>query len=257
MSPSQFVIKSSTESLLQILVERTKRYVDALLKTHSYVTIAFSGGRTPKKFFQQLRFSSLPWKYIHIFLVDERWVPPTHEESNYRLLKENLLDYIPIPEENVHPMPVLHETPEKSAQKYEQEILSVFGLAARQIPEFDLIFLGMGADGHTASIFPGDVAKRVFQSSNLVMTLFVPQLDTYRMTLTLKVINNAKQVWFLVTGKEKAKTLQKIHCTNVDPLNYPAKAVNPTNQPPIWFLDSDAASLLKNCIKTNPYVAKK
>lgn len=219
-------------------------------KTQDLVTVAFSGGSTPKLLFKELltHSTSLPWEKTHVFLVDERWVPVEHEERNFRVLKELLLDHVPIPSRNVHPMPVAQPDPAVASADYELTLGQVFGIQQPDIPAFDLVLLGLGSDGHTASMFPGEPSQVPLTTDRWVVAPYVPKLASYRMTLTLRVLNNARNVWFLVTGPSKEEILPVV--LGKEPFDislYPSQAVDPPN-PPVWWVDEEAATKLN---KTN------
>lgn len=201
------------------------------------VTLALSGGSTPRGMHEILaRAEGIDWSNVHIFWGDERTVPPDHPDSNFRMAKESLLDHIDIPEENIHRMRGELD-PNEAAREYEQEIRRVFSINADQVPEFDVILLGMGADGHTASLFPGTEA--LDEDHRLVVANEVPQLDTVRLTLTYPVLNNARLVLFLVAGDDKADAAEQ--CT-FNPSPPPAGRVRPENGAIVWLLDRSAAA---------------
>ena len=180
-------------------------FINEQLKEKENISVAFSGGSTPNLLFSELgsilNRKKIPWDKIQIFQADERWVPRTHKENNFRTLKHLLLDKLQIPEENIHPMPVTEDKEETTRKNYEMEIRLLLG---NKNPSFDLILLGMGEDGHTASIFPGESGKIPLNSQNFVEIQFVKKLDSLRMTLTSKVLLNSQNIWLLITGAKKA-----------------------------------------------------
>lgn len=201
------------------------------------VTIALSGGSTPKKMHEMLaRKERIDWSNVHVFWGDERTVPPDHPDSNYRMAKETLLDLIGIPDSNIHRMKGEID-PEDAALQYEAEIRSVFRLVEGEIPRFDVILLGMGADGHTASLFPGTDA--LTETDRLVVANHVPQLQTTRLTLTYPVLNNARLVIFLVAGNDKAEAANECLVGSEVP---PASLVRPSDGDLRWLFDASAAS---------------
>lgn len=205
------------------------------------VTVALSGGSTPRKMHEMLaRADGIDWSNVHVFWGDERTVPPDHADSNYRMAKETLLDHVEIPAENVHRM-AGEIAPEAAAQQYEDEIRRVFNLGQGEIPRFDVILLGMGADGHTASLFPGTDA--LDEMNRLVVANQVPQHDTVRLTLTYPVLNNARLVLFVVAGEDKADAANQ--CTfGANPP--PAGRVQPHDGNLVWMLDAGAAAKLSD-----------
>lgn len=203
--------------------------------------IALSGGSTPLSAYTLLAAppyrNGIAWDKVHIFWSDERCVPPEHAESNYGAAKTALLDHIAIPAGNVHRMRG-ELPPDEAADEYRQQLLAYF--ATPGFPVFDLILLGLGTDGHTASLFPGSAALRTGEVP--VTENYVASLESWRLTFTLPLINAARQVVFLVSGASKASIVEEIMQPGGRPL--PAKAVNPHSGGLTWLLDADAASLL-------------
>jgi 6-phosphogluconolactonase len=202
-------------------------------------TMALSGGSTPKHLYSLLASpdynNQIPWNNVRLFWGDERCVPPDHPESNFRMAQEALLSKIKIPAENIHRMHGEQE-PRDAAAEYEKELQIFFGLNSGMLPRFDLILLGIGEDGHTASLFPGSDALN--ETNDLVVAPFVAKLNSYRLTLSLPVLNNAANVWFLVTGASKADAVKKAFSGSSD---LPAAKVQPVNGRLLWFITQDAA----------------
>lgn len=211
-----------------------------------YCAVCLSGGSTPRETYELLArepFSSeVPWSQIHIFWGDERCVPPDQADNHHRMASELLLTKVPIPSQNIHRVPVELNDPTKAAEEYESLIRSFFGDLGKKLPSFDLILLGMGADGHMASLFPGTEGLNEIQS--WVTAHYVPKLDAFRITLTLPVLNNARQVMFLVSGAAKAEALQSVLQGSADLLELPARLVRPEGTV-LWLVDQSAASLLE------------
>ena len=199
--------------------------------------MALAGGSTPRDVYSLLSERNLDWKNIHLFWGDERTVPPDQEESNFRMVKESLLNRIDIPSKNVHRMKGEID-PQKAAAEYEELLVKEF---EESLPRFDLILLGIGADGHTASLFPGTDA--VGEKRKWVRAVNVPQLQTWRITLTLPVINNANEVIFLVSGSSKSEILPKVVSSDEPDESYPASMVYPSNGNLTWMVDSAAANM--------------
>jgi 6-phosphogluconolactonase len=198
-----------------------------------------AGGSTPKATYGILArdyAERIDWSRVHVFFGDERNVPPDHEDANYRMAREALLDHVPIG--GVHRMRG-ELPPDEAAAAYEVELREFFG--AEKLPRFDLILLGIGGDGHTASLFPETPALEVHD--RWVVANPVPKLDTTRITLTVPVINAARSVVFLAAGKDKAEALKEILEGDADPREYPAKLVQPPGGPE-WMLDRAAAGSL-------------
>lgn len=184
----------------------------------------------------------LPWQRMHFFWSDERPVGPQHSESNYRMANEAMLSRVVVPEENVHRILGEKSSAQEAADAYESELRSFFELANNKLPRLDLILLGMGADGHTASIFPGSEVLQ--ERRRLVAAPWVEKLHTYRITMTLPVLNNAAKVLFLVSGEDKAVMLKEV--INGEPGKFPAQAIKPNAGALTWLLDESAASRLHN-----------
>jgi 6-phosphogluconolactonase len=195
--------------------------------------VALAGGSTPKATYEVLardHAEDVDWPNVHVFFGDERTVPPDHEDSNYRMAREALLDLVPTG--SVHRMRG-ELPPDEAAASYETDLRQFFGGEA----VLDLVMLGIGGDGHTASLFPGTPALEV--TDRLVVANPVPKLDTTRLTLTAPVLSAARAVSFLVAGEGKAEALREILEGDADPHRYPAKLVRPPGGP-TWFVDRDA-----------------
>jgi 6-phosphogluconolactonase len=209
--------------------------------------VAISGGSTPKAAFKLLADPQepwrerMPWNKLELYWVDERTVPPDSAESNYRMTREALLDHAPLRSEQVHRIEGELE-PEVAAARYESMLRNDFRLEGAESPRFDLVELGMGDDGHTASLFPHTEA--IHTLGRLVMANQVPQKDTWRITLTWPVINNASSVFFLIGGADKAKVLSDVFMGARDPERLPSQLIWPASGILTLFLDKDAAALL-------------
>ncbi len=202
--------------------------------------VALSGGSTPKILYRVLAgdayLQKVDWSRTHVFFSDERFVPPESLDSNYRSALDGLLSKVRIPPGNVHPVPTVNIDPDAAAQQYSKLIES--DVPGDPWPRFDLIFLGMGADGHTASLFPGSDALRI--DDRLVAPNFVEKLKSWRITFTFPLLNAGRTVLFLVTGEDKAARVEEIFSG----ADYPAARVNPDQGELVWLLDSAAASRL-------------
>ena len=200
--------------------------------------VALAGGSTPKATYEALardHASDVDWPNVHVFFGDERTVPPDHEDSNYRMAREALFDQVPVG--SVHRMRG-ELPPEEAAASYEEGLRTFFG---QEPPVLDLVMLGIGGDGHTASLFPETSALEV--TDRLVVANLVPKLDTTRITLTFPFLNASREVFFLVAGEDKAEALKEILGGDADPREYPARLVQPSGGP-TWMVDREAASLL-------------
>jgi 6-phosphogluconolactonase len=202
-------------------------------------TVALSGGSTPKRMFQILAeqfFDKVTWSGIQFFWSDERHVPPDHPESNYRMANEALLSHVPVSVSNVYRIRGENPNAADAARDYERTVVEV---TKQTVPRFDLIFLGLGTDGHTASIFPG--SQVLHETQRLVAAPYVEKFKSYRITMTLPLINNGASVVFLVSGAEKAEIVKEVF---EGENKYPAQAVTPVQGELIWMLDKAAASKL-------------
>lgn len=203
--------------------------------------VALAGGRTPRRLYEALAEShgaDVRWERVHIFWGDERYVPPDDPQSNYRLAREVLLDRVPIPAANVHRMPTELPSPASAARAYEALLRRHLGPR----PRFDLVLLGLGADGHVASVFPGSPA--VAEERRWVMAVEAPAAPRRRLTLTLPTINRAARVFVVVAGPQKAAALARALMGPVDPWRHPASAVRPVDGSLVWWTDEAAAARL-------------
>lgn len=217
--------------------------IQTIEKSEDIFHCALSGGSTPKLLFDYLA-EKYPdnelWKRVHFYWGDERCVPPGHEESNYKMTKEHLLDKINIPDENIHR--VLGENdPLTEANRYSHELQTFIPLEDEK-PVFDLIILGMGTDGHTASIFPHQ--KELLHSEKICDVAKHPDTGQYRVTLTGNVINLAREVVFLVTGENKKEKIHEIFNKTGDWKTYPASHIQPKRGILKWFMDGDAGTYI-------------
>jgi 6-phosphogluconolactonase len=208
--------------------------------------LALSGGHTPQRLFQLLATDAisdqLPWHHIHLFQVDERCVPPDTAQSNYRMIREAWLDRVPSAMAHFHRMEAERADLDRAAHDYADALAEVLEPAPGQFPRLNLVLLGMGNDGHTASLFPG--SKALSEMKLWVVPNHVEKLKMYRMTLTYPVLNAAAELVFMVAGEDKAETLQKVlHAADGAP-QFPAQGIRPTNGHVRWYLDQAAAHLL-------------
>jgi len=214
------------------------------IATKKRFVVAISGGSTPRRFYTLLGSETyrdqVDWQHVHFFWVDERCVPEEHEESNFRTAFDTLLSKIPIPDENIHRIRG-GEDPDRAARDYEEEIKKFFGVS--ESPIFDLIILGTGEDGHTASLFPG--SKSLDEKMRLAIPVYLEESRRNRITLTLPVLNNADQILFLVTGPSKASVLSEILGEREKRKLLPAGLINPLRGSMIWLIDQGAAGKLR------------
>lgn len=201
--------------------------------------LVLSGGRTPEGVYRALAGADVDWKKVHAWFGDERCVPPDHADSNHRMARAALLGQVPLPPANVHRI-AGEKDAYRAAEDYELEIRRVLDLDDDAWPRFDLILLGMGADGHTASLFPDTTALE--DESQLCCATWVESLKTYRVTLTFPVLNHAAAVLFLATGADKGPALRKALAPTIDDDTPPAGRVRPVDGELAWFLDRALAS---------------
>jgi 6-phosphogluconolactonase len=234
---------TTPQELFEAAAEEVVRAANQAVAQRGRFTIALSGGSTPKNLYTLLATNartSLPWDRMYFFWSDERHVPPADPGSNYRMAEEAMLSKIPVAASNVFRVPTENPDAAAAAEAYEQTLRKFFALEAGQVPRFDLILLGMGPDGHTASLFPETAALR--EKSRLVVANWVEKLKTSRITFTLPLLNAARGVAFLVSGTDKASALHEVLEGNAPGEQYPAKLVQPGDGKLIWFLDRAAAS---------------
>ena len=237
-------VSSTAADLFHAAAEEFVKVGRQAIGAQGRFAVALSGGSTPRSLYSLLASSypDFPWARTYLFFGDERHVPPTDPESNYRMVNEALLTKIAIPAQNV--FRVKAEMPDAAfaAADYETQIRKFFELKPTEFPRFDLIFLGMGPDGHTASLFPDSEGLK--ENSKLVIANWVEKSKTHRISLTFPVLNNAGEVIFLASGPHKAEMVHKILETKPTP-PFPAQLVQPTNGQLLWMLDESAATKLK------------
>lgn len=251
---AQIRVYKDNEELALKAARRFARLADQYVVGCGRFTVVLSGGATPKAMFQFLATSpfveTVPWSSIYFFWGDERCVAPDHSDSNYRMAVETLLSQVPVPQENIFRIPAELADPSLAAQKYSDTLINFFlktidpGTTAplSNVPRFDLVFLGMGADAHTASLFPGSAA--LHNETDIVTANYVEKFKAHRITLTTKTINNARTVTFLVAGEDKAETLKNVLEGERNTELYPSQLIHPTKGTLLWLVDEGAASLL-------------
>src|ERR1041385_2920119 len=239
-----FEIFANSQELARGAAEYFIARSDEAVALKGFFTVALSGGSTPQALYQLLAdadepfHAQVPWSRTHFFWSDERHVPPDHPDSNYRMAHKAMLSRVPVPESNIHRIHSENPDANAAANEYEQTLLQ---LTKQTLPQLDLILLGLGPDGHTASIFPG--SEVLHETKRLVAAPWVEKFNTYRITMTLPLLNNSASVLFLVSGAEKAEMVKKV----IEGLKqYPAQAVQPTHGQLLWMRDKDAAAGLSN-----------
>jgi 6-phosphogluconolactonase len=250
MSNCEIIICPNAVDLGRQTAERFTGLAGQAIHDTGRFTVALSGGSTPRNLYEILAgpgyAGRVAWEHAHFFWGDERCVPPEHPESNYGMVKAALLSKITIPEANVHRM-AGEKDPEIAAAEYEKTLVDFFSKPG-EWPRFDLMLLGVGEDGHTASLFPGSDALE--NTENLVVATYVEKLKAHRLTLTLPVINHAAKIWFLVAGASKAAIVREIFKDEAAS-RYPAARVEPTDGRLTWFITQDAAADLPAQLATS------
>jgi 6-phosphogluconolactonase len=244
-SSSEILICADAAELAREAARRFAELAEVFVGSVGKFTVALSGGSTPKAMYSILAekpfANSLPWRSIYFFWGDERCVLPDHADSNYRMANETLLSKVPVPRENVFRIPAEDADHERAAANYSATLRKFFG---EELPHLDLIFLGMGADGHTASLFPGTAALRV--KDRIAVANHVQKLQSWRITLTAEAINRALNIMFLAAGQDKAATLKEVIEGPRDLEKYPSQLIEPNYGSLLWMVDEAAASRLSN-----------
>ncbi len=257
----KFKIFSDIANLTRFAAESFVEIGSRAIEEKGWFAVALSGGSTPKALYQLLASESfknkIDWTKVFFFFGDERRVPPDDEESNFRMANENFFQLLRIPDENIFRWQTELGNAGKIAADYEQRIENFFELdvkppahaggSDKKSPRFDLILLGMGTDGHTASLFPFTEAVKTgcVSGRSTVAVNYVEKLGETRFTMTFPVINNAANIIFLITGAEKAETLKEVLEGEYNPEKFPAQKVKPTNGNLLWLVDAEAARLLQ------------
>jgi 6-phosphogluconolactonase len=241
-------ILATSADLFRAAAEEFTRIGREAIAARSRFTVALSGGSTPKSLYSLLaaNYAGFDWSRTFLFFGDERHVPPGDAESNYRMVNESLLSKISIPAENIFRVKAENPDAAAAAADYEAQMQKFFALSPGQFPRFDLILLGLGPDGHTASLFPGSEGLK--EQSKLVIANWVDKFKTRRISFTFPVLNNAAEVMFLASGTDKADIVQQVlEGGTVEAKNapsYPAQGVLPNDGKVLWMLDEAAAKKL-------------
>lgn len=247
MAQPLILISHDAEQMSQEAANQLTQLAQQQVRTSGRFSAALAGGSTPKRLYELLASepyrSRIPWQSVYLFWGDERCVPPDHPESNFRMAHEALLSSVPIPQTNIHRILVDWADPEHAASLYEQTLREFFRLSAGAWPEFDLMLLGLGEEGHIASLFPHSPALRESHRFAVATTGGRPNLP--RVTLTLPVFNRARNLLWLVAGPGKASIVRAVLERGDRPEEVPAGRVTSASGATFWFLDRAAASLLR------------
>lgn len=231
-------VYADVEALADAACDEFVARAGASLRERGRFDVVLSGGSTPRRLYERLARVPLDWDSIGLWFGDERHVPPRHEDSNYRMLQESLLTHAGVDASRVHR--IRGELPaEQAAREYEDELRRVFGLREGDVPRFDLALMGMGADGHTASLFPGTGALAV--RDRLAAAVWVPHLAAWRVTLTRPVFEAARALVFLVAGADKRAPLARVLAAEPGASDLPAGAVAPPDGEQVWLVDRAAS----------------
>jgi 6-phosphogluconolactonase len=229
------VLTSQGELISRSLTLVQEKITEAIAQ-RGICSIALSGGSTPKALYEAIAAQNLPWEKIHVFWGDERYVPADHPDSNQKMARQAWLNQVNIPQENIHPMPTKAGNPATDAQQHETQIQEFFQVSTGEVPTFDIVLLGMGDDGHTASLFPHTEALQV--SDRLVT---VGKKDGQpRLTFTVPLINKARYVVFIVAGANKQAALAQVFAKEGDAMTYPTRLIQPQGE--LWWLLEESAA---------------
>ncbi|OOP55152.1 MAG: 6-phosphogluconolactonase [Candidatus Brocadia carolinensis] len=243
----EILIVGNSDELSHRAAQEFVRLADEAIRTKGFFTVALSGGSTPRGLYLQLASDAyrelVSWPHVHLFWGDERCVPPDHPESNYRMACEALINRVSIPKENIYRIPAEQEDRARAAMEYGQALKSFFRLNAGAFPRFDLILLGMGDDGHTASLFPFTTA--LDETGSLVLAHYVEKLGAYRFTLSVPTINQTREAMFLISGASKAPVLREVLEGDYQPQRLPAQIIQPVNGRLLFIVDREAAGKLR------------
>ncbi len=241
----KIIVFADRQQLNQGAAERWVELYEKSLAENGFFHVALAGGSTPRQLYQLLAHPQFAdrvnWQNVHIYFGDERFVPAEHAESNFRMAKEALLDHVPVPSSNVHRIETDTGEPHEVASRYEKLLMASLPKTAEGIPQFDLILLGIGPDGHTASLFPGtDILQ---QRERFVAAVYVKQKSTWRISLTFPVIDAARHLMFLVAGEDKSGIIGEILSScKAEPV-FPVQMLNPAGEVE-FYLDREAAAEL-------------
>lgn len=240
MSTSELRVFANLDGLSATAAEAVARTLNGVVRANGHCSLVLSGGHTPRTLYALLvtRWrDEVPWSKVHVFWGDERYVPHDDPRSNYRMAREALLDHVPCPGSQVHPMPTHLADPGEAARAYDATLRGYFGGGA---PRFDLVLLGMGEEGHTASIFPGSPA--LTERTRWTLAVNAPAEPSSRLTLTMAVLTQTAVTYCLVAGADKADAVARVLAPGADPDLHPAAALQRASGTVTWWVDREAAA---------------
>jgi len=244
MPQPNIVICSDREALNRKTAQLLVQLTGQAIVTNRRATLALSGGSTPKSLYELLATAEwrerIEWANLHLFLGDERYVPPDHPDSNFGMASKAMISKVPIPPQNVHRVLTELPSPEEAATNYERVLREAF--ATNKTPQFDFILLGLGENGHTASLFPHTTVLK--DNAHIFASVWVEEVKAYRLTLTAQVINFAKNIVFMISGASKAGVLKAILHGPYEPERLPAQLIKPVSGSLLWIVDQAAAAEL-------------
>jgi 6-phosphogluconolactonase len=250
--PFDIRILNNLDAIAKRAADEFVRAATSAVSQQGVFRIALSGGSTPKALYSLLANdaairSQVPWDKVCFYFGDERNVGPDHPDSNFRMATEAMLSKVPVKAEQIFRIKGEYKETERAAQEYEQALRSSFKIGEDQFPRFDLILMGMGSEGHTASLFPG--TKALHETKRSVVRNWVGKLYTERITLTAPAINNAARILFMITGADKATALRGVLEGPYEPDQLPAQMIQPSNGLLLWLLDGAAGGMLSQGIR--------
>lgn len=247
-TPGRVFVVDDADALAREAAEEFERRAAAAVASRGRFTVALSGGSTPRRLYALLTDPSasfckaIPWSRVHLFWSDERHVPPDDPQSNYRMARETLISRVPIPADNVHRIEAELPDAAEAAARYDDELARFFALSPGEFPRFDLMLLGIGPEGHTASLFPGTKALEI--RDRRVVENWVPKVNAFRITMTVPVFTRAAAVQFLISGEDKAAIVRAIFDSEGPDDALPCQIIRPEAGDLIWLVDRAAASAL-------------
>jgi 6-phosphogluconolactonase len=242
----EVLVQADADQVAAAAAERLVRFIRETIQLRGRCTIALSGGSTPERLYRilaELPDGEIEWTHVHALWGDERNVPLDSQESNFRMVREALLDPLGKRGPNIYPVPIDPEAPQATAERYQETLRQLLQVGTSPEPQLDVVLLGLGDDAHTASLFPGTAALEA--STEWVVANWVPKLDSYRITLTAALLNRARLKMFLVCGASKTWALDRVWHYRASVTEYPAQLIEPAGGSLCWFIDRAALGTLE------------